>query len=286
MARAPHKEIWDELEPGSGFPALDGGRGHADPDYDPGHPGSAEGDFWELVDAGFFGDSEVLGGLDAVADEEGDAGASGLVQEPLAAALGRIPDPGKGRKRKAVKSLNRITWEDFAPGTERRAFLLLYDRVRASYLKGSDPEQRHAAINWVFTADDKPDAFELCCAALGARAHVVRLRLHYQFYLDWTVFPAPFPFLTVPLPHDLIGQIMYEAGAEGFALAREAWLWPGIREDLLLERAGVTHRRSLERLEEKGIMAAQMTNWYLCGRSPSLTLREKGGTLSWSSLWA
>ena len=165
---------------------------------------------------------------------------------------------------------------------------------------GTKPADQWKAIDFFFTiADDGQKlTFDLCCRTLAARIDVIRLRIQYEFFLRWFIVTSDFPFLTVPVPDIIEGEIAYIAGAEGRRLATLAWNKPGISTDELLDRSGDddSTRDALSRLEDKFILCQQDPGfWYLTGRNPYLMRRrlaessgrlnpQVGGSVHWSRL--
>lgn len=169
---------------------------------------------------------------------------------------------------------------------------------------GSKPADQWKAIDFFFTIDDDGQklTFDLCCRTLAARIDVIRLRVMYEFFLRWVIITSDFPFLTVPVPDIIDGEIAYVAGPLGRRLATLAWNKPGITTDELVERAAddTTTRESvfdaLSRLEDKFILCQQDHGfWYLTGRNPYLMRKrlaesngrlnaQVGGSVHWSRL--
>lgn len=165
---------------------------------------------------------------------------------------------------------------------------------------GAKPKDQWKAIDFFFTIADDGQAltFDLCCRTLAARIDVIRLRIQYEFFLRWVIITSDFPFLTVPVPDIIDGEIAYIAGPEGRRLATLAWNKPGITTDELLERAGNDEatREALSRLEDKLILCQQDHGfWYLTGRNPYLMRKrlaeskgrfdaQLGGSVHWSRL--
>lgn len=180
--------------------------------------------------------------------------------------------------------------DDYEEGPERAAFMMIYERVRACYLKQITPDVRMEAINWVFSVENTEDiSFALCCRVLGVRDDIIRLRLHYQFFLNWLVFPRSFSFFTSPLPDQLSGEVLYKFGEEGFDVAREAWNWPGISRPILFDRAAekwgaAKAQWAIEHLEESGALSEIGDHFYLTGRNPSL-MGKNAMNFRWSALW-
>ncbi len=177
---------------------------------------------------------------------------------------------------------------------------MLKANIDCLFDKKSKPEKLIQAAHWVFGRTIGEWSMEGCCISLGARRDVLRLRIHYEFWRRWIVFPIPFPFLIDNVPETVEGQIFMSGGKEGYALARAAWLQPGIRTARLLEEAAKYEgcgeeqlRESLQSLSDQYVLSQQTDSWYLTGRNPILraidlsssTYRLSRNYLSWSRMF-
>ena len=262
--------------------------------------GGGGGDF-SLFDPGFFGDLEDDFSLDLLDDEEGGHSTHRGLEKLSSPSEGDIPQP---RRRRRAETLTKITAEDFNEGAERNSFLIIDRLAELLFSKKSTPAEIDRAITFFFTIEDNGEdlTFPLCCQVLNARCDVLRLRLHYEWWLRGTIFTGPFPFLTVPVPDTISGEITYYSGAAGYALARECWVQPGITEDELIacvaeldDYAPAKLRESLTILENRLLMSCQAERWYVTGRNPMLLNMKaeelyggqllRGGTYHWSRLF-
>ena len=146
-------------------------------------------------------------------------------------------------------------------------------RCRDTFLKGVKPDDRERALAWIFTPIEDPVAFDTCCIALDARPERLQLRLMYEFFRNWVRFPAPLPFLAVPLPEDVTNQLLYVAGEAGVIIAATIWRWPGILEGTLFEEVSdrLNHdeaRRALALIDETGVVQCYVDSWYVTGKRP------------------
>ena len=160
------------------------------------------------------------------------------------------------------------------------------------------------AMRFFFAANDSDTdiTFSLCCDVLQARADVLRLRMQYEFWLRGTVFTGPWDFLAVTVPRTIAGEISHYGGDEGYALARESWVQPGITGDELLASVmhldGFTQRQlqtALSQLEERCLLSCSSGRWYVTGRNPLLLAIRggnrygvevaRGGSFYWSHLF-
>ena len=258
--------------------------------------GPGDGDFLDLFDPGSFGysESDLLVGL--VGAEEGDELALDNFQELSDAATRSLSDACKGTRKKS--ELVSFSEEDFE-GAQKNAFILIRHYKNLLFGAASKAKDQWKAIDWFFTlTDDGSATFDLACRAFGARMDVVRLRIHYEFFLRWVVIPCDFPFMTVPVPDIIAGEVAYIGGDAGQRLANIAWNRPGITTAELLSLAGNNDATgsALAQLEDKLILCQQSEGfWYLTGRNPYL-LRQRlseskghlvanlGGSIHWSRM--
>lgn len=218
-----------------------------------------------------------------VPDEENDPIAYGPDQELAVAALSGVPDIAAPKRRKKSEGLRTFTEEDFEEGVERICFNIVRANVECLFDRKRKPEDYIKAAHWVFGRTLGDFTFERCCITLGTRKDVLRLRIHYEFWRRWYVFPIEFPFMIDPVPESVEGEIYMLAGDEGYALARAAWMHPGIRSGQLLEVAAAAveakgnkrpteerMRDALKLVSEKYLMSQYNDSWYLTGRNPVL----------------
>ena len=229
------------------------------------------GSFWALVDAGIFGDTEDDGGLDLLDPEEHPDGASASTQESALASLRHLQVTE--RRRKVLSGRIGITEEDFEEGPQREAFKLLRSRCRDTFLKDVKPEDRIRAIEWVFTPKEDPVAFDTCCIALDARPSKLQLRLMYEYFCNWVKFAGPLSFLCVPLPEEIVPELLYVAGEDGVQVASVIWRWPGVTtENIKHALADVMSSAQVERtlhlIDETGIVQCYIESWYVTGKRP------------------
>lgn len=136
------------------------------------------------------------------------------------------------------------------------------------------------ALYWIFAGDDSPVSFETCCIALDARMEPLQLRLQYEWYLRWQVFPAPLPIESTGVPTGIQNEILFVAGTDGLRVATDIWFNPGITRNSILrnaERLSVFGAaKALDLLDEQNLVRNRAEldptgqgNWYLTGRRPS-----------------
>lgn len=260
--------------------------------------GSAGGADFDLFDPGFAGGDDDLLLVGVVDHQEGGALPQDRVEQLGATAFRHLSHARPSARKKAA--LVGFSEEDFEEGPQRDAFIIIRSFKQQLFASPQRAGDAWRAIEFFFTlADNGQDVtFDLCCRALDARIDVLRLRIQYEFFLRWWVAPSPFPFLTVPVPSIIEGEILYAAGPLGMDLARRAWLLPGISSDGMMD--GVADRaaalRMLERLDDKMLLCRQgADSWYLTGRNPyllRLRLAERdvrkatglGSSIHWSRL--
>ncbi|WP_425953178.1 hypothetical protein [Ralstonia pseudosolanacearum] len=255
-------------------------------------------DLFKDLDPFDLGDSDGDGEVAAVGAEETVGLTRPFNQELALAALSSLPNPGTAQKRKKEEQLRNLSEEDFEEGTDRLAFRIIKANVEALFDRKRKPADHVKAAQWVFGRTLGEVNFARCCETLCTRKDVLRLRIHYEFWRRWYVFPTEFPFLIDPVPDAVEGEIYIVAGDEGYDLARTAWLQPGVRSAELIEEAsGGTntdrYRRALELLAERYLMSQQGDSWYLTGRNPMLRAidlsaspyRPMTNQISWSKMF-
>jgi len=247
----------------------------------------------ELADSSF---SDLL--LDET--ELTEPGLTSVAQTKLSAAAASVkhrPRTGGITKKAGLVSFGP---EDFEEGPQRDAFTIIRDHKFTLFGSLSASARVWKSIHWFFAGDDdgRTPTFDLCCAALDVRADVLRLRLHYEFFLRWWIAPKPFPFMTVPVPSLIAAEIAYICPELGRDLAFLAWTRPGIHTQTLIDELGqeAKVRRDLARLDERLMLCEQGEgHWYLTGRNP-LLLRQRlilkgaspaviGGSMHWSRMF-
>jgi hypothetical protein len=256
---------------------------------------------FSLFDAGLFDDLEHGLSLGDLGSEDHQSVSFNPDQEPHHAQKSDFPQLARRRRPKAV---GRLTEEDFEPGAQRSAFSLIDHYTHILFKSKPKPQDIAAAIAFFFTVtDDGGITFKSCCDVLRAREDVLRLRIQYEWWLRGTFFTGPFPFMAVPMPRDIAGEVVYYTGKAGYALAREAFIQPGIEQDELLdvvrhqERASLRElSTALEHLEDRFLMSSQVGRWWTTGRNPMLMLMrvssqnssvavQRGGSIHWSRLF-
>lgn len=238
---------------------------------------AGDGDSIDLFDPSFFGITEADFHVAGMADEDDSDSPSPMAPQLANAEKHYLPF---ARKREGRQALKKVTIEDFDTREERISFLAVEKHKIDLFGHKAKTDDRKSAVRWFFCQEDHGGlTFDMCCDVLESRPDVVRLRIHYEFWLRWMVFPYEFPFMTVPVPAILRPEILFYAGEYGLEVAQEAWMQPGINaEGLLTKAAGVSrlsevpkdYTTALDLLEAKYLMSPQHDGWYLTGRNPLL----------------
>lgn len=287
--------------------------GVPDSDGDTDFSGSFEGFDWLLADSYF--DEKPTHPVDManVAPEDSDSESLDTDPQFDFATFSDLPDD-RGADRPRQRRVNRITEDDFDTEEERNAYRLVKDQVNLLFSdKRKDIQARTQAVQWIFgrLADEYGATMDLCCEVLNARKSITQIRIHYEFWKRWIVFPFELPFEISPIPTALRHEIRYLSREalvsngfiadpdEGLYLAQEAWIRPGISTQELLTRASGKNDIYpfmpviLSTLESRHILSSRTDSWYLTGRNPMLAYEEavaKGlsprmETPCWSKYW-
>lgn len=253
---------------------------------------------FEGLDAFDFDDGANDAQVDFLGADEAVVESYPFAEELGLAALNNLSNLGAQRRSLRKDELRRLDEEDFEEGVTRLAFRIIKANVEAMFAKKLPSEVYVTAAQWVFGPTLGDWSFDRCCDVLGARKDVIRLRIHYEFWRRWYVFPVEFPFMIDPVPESVAGEIYIMSGDEGYDLARAAWNQPGIRSADLLKQASrgqISERYhfALERLCDRYMLSQQNDCWYLTGRNPALRavdlalLPHKPMTnqISWSNMF-
>ena len=276
------------------FSSDDGGHSSAADDM-VSDAGDHSGDDFNLFDPAFFGVDAADWPMDSLGNQDTVAGPSLDSKKLDQAEKQYLPF---ARKREGRQALKKITVEDFDTREERISFLAVEKHKIDLFGHKATSQNRRAAIEWFFChADDGGLTFNVCAALLDSRPDVLRLRIHYEFWLRWMVFSEEFPFMTVPIPEIIRGEILYNSSMQGVEVAQEAWLQPGLSTDELLMKAAGTasikdvpieYKKALDLLETCYILSVQHEGWYLTGRNPLLQRldqeKDRGRTISSTSI--
>ena len=257
--------------------------------------GDHSGNNFDLFDPAFFGVDAADWPVDPLDDQDPVDGPSLDLKKLDQAEKRYLPF---ARKREGRQVLKKITIEDFDSREERIAFLAIEKHKTDLFGHKATTQNRKTAIEWFFAhADDGGLTFNVCAALLDSRPDVLRLRIHYEFWLRWMVFSEEFPFMTVPIPEIIRGEILYNSNMHGVEVAQEAWLQPGLSTEALLMKASGAgrledvpsdYKKAVDLLETCYILSIQHEGWYLTGRNPLLQRldqeRERGRNIASSSI--
>jgi hypothetical protein len=211
-------------------------------------------------------------------------------KESYQASVSNLPDSG-GRSKEVI-----VTFEDFEQ-EEQFACLLLTHHIKNVLSLTLSPRSRKRSLEFVFADMHKADevSFTTCCESLSVREHVLRTRVHYEYFLRWVIC-EDMPMLTLPLHDDLINEVMFRAGSTGLSIAKIAWANPGIRYEDIHRRLSATYLpkdlvTAVNVLERSGSISKRGDSLYFTGRNPSagdfteIQRSHKRSPIIWSRLW-
>jgi len=212
----------DHFHAGARLPDDDGHRPDFSDAVDARDQGNFEGDFWEAVDSGIFGNLPDGVSLD---DEDGPE-YLGLAldsdTESLLLASRYSPHAG-GSKGKVTREINSYIEELSAE--KRVVFMFLQKKLLTATAKKATQKEREAALIWIFSTEETDViGFEDCCLALESRPWVVRLRVQLQFWFKNIRFTAQIPALAMPLPA--------RVAEEAYSTAMDAGIWVARRSGM------------------------------------------------------
>lgn len=220
------------------------------------------------------------------------------------------------KKGETALVIHRNQREEFDTSVQQMAFDLIHARVRRLLTKQDKPSFWED-VAWLFGRDDEASlvqtektgvTFALACDVLNARVEVFRLRIMYEFWLRWTVFPVPVPAMAENLPQTLLAEVQAVAQGVGRRCVIQSWMHPGIGTAQLVaavldsyEGVGALVERStiemaIADLEREYFLSQNEGHWYCTGRNPAVkdALRReakgwgyslRGGSFSWSRLF-
>lgn len=257
--------------------------------------GDTSGDNVDLFNPAFFGIDAADWPVDLVDDQDAVDRSSLDIAKLDQAEKRYLPF---ARKREGRQALKKITVDDFDTREERISFLAIEKHKTDLFGHKATAQNRKTAIEWFFChADDGGLTFNTCANFLDSRPDVLRLRIHYEFWLRWMIFTEEFPFMTVPVPELMRGEILYHSNMQGIEVAQEAWLQPGLStEALLIKASGVAsykevpteYKKALDLLESVYLLSVQHEAWYLTGRNPLLQRldleKERGRAITGTSM--
>lgn len=251
---------------------------------------------WEDFDSGFTGDP--AGGtvwIDVVHEIDG---------EQPRFAIKELDDAQKSALSFAIKRFNRfggrtkaavgektdhtgyVTAEDFEPGAQQDAFLLIYGQA-LNLFEGKTTTGRNRAIEFFFCLNPQALTFDDASATISEdiRRDVFRLRVMYEFWIGWYILP-PMPFTMAPLPSQVDDWASASAGLSGVTISQVVWQNPSITISSAIDMAqerlknvGVNTSsevllQAIKKLRGDYILSAQDQNLYLTGKNPSQEIED------------
>lgn len=176
-----------------------------------------------------------------------------------------------------------ITDGDFEDPAQRVIFRRLKDRIRLACNVNVKADQRASALEWIFvpgTQDAKKIDFDTACAALGARAVVVRARVMHKLWESGVVVSKALPFLAVPAPRSIMDEIEVVLGNRTHAsIASQVWNWPSIHVEVLRSMFSEVpigeYASAMNDLEAHGYLGLNAARVYFISRNPALFSQGK-----------
>lgn len=200
----------------------------------------------------------------------------------------QLAERGSGRKRRAgeisAPKAIYVTHEDYEPGAERDAFLIIYGYAE-NLFESNDLDKQMAAMDFFFCRHAQKITFEDaidCLSDAGEiRIDVFRLRIMFELWV------REMHFTNLPIEMDLLPNRIElfaatEAGLEGMSIAREVWYEPGIDADELIERLSKDKNiegynnlvYAYECLVDRHIISVANNKAYLTGKNPVTDLEK------------
>lgn len=197
----------------------------------------------------------------------------------------------KSGGRSAAKKSEKVyvTHEDFDEGPERDAFLLIYGYAESLFDTTSlkpfkDTLKKERALSFFFCRTRNGIHLDdaVACIDMQIRVDVIRLRFMLEFWMrDWELPTLPEHAEGLPGRVELMAA--QHAGMPGVAIAREAWIEPGIAAENLLKRVtdgGTAEyqsavKKAFASLVDAYILSISNGKVYTTGKNPILELQDK-----------
>jgi len=184
--------------------------------------------------------------------------------------------------------------ELFDDELEQQLAILIKVRVHEVCHINTPWTEREKAIGWVFCSTDDTqednDFLSLLDAVspFQARTEILQVRIQHQLYRQSIPLRTPLPWSADEPPTIIEGELATTIGGDNaITLMRIAWMWPGMRLDLLKEQAAELWNDSeydvnvvMDDMIDSGYLG--ISNGFVYGICRNPELREKGGTFSWS----
>ena len=179
-----------------------------------------------------------------------------------------------------------VTHEDFEPGTQRDAFLLIYGYAETLF-SNQNLDLKRKALNFFFrhkANDDFTFSDAATCIDPSIRVDVIQLRILFEFWVrDWHV---KLPDFADNLPDRVMLAASQYAANIGVSIAAAAWYEPGIELSGLIETAGRADpfarepeiMRAIQNLVAYHVVSEGrvdgVSRYYTTGKNPILKLEE------------
>lgn len=182
----------------------------------------------------------------------------------------------------------------FEDDLERQLAILIKVRVHEVCHVNTLWPDREKALSWIFcsTDDTQPEndflSFTDTTSAFQARTEVLQARIQHQLYRYAIALRSPLPWTADEPPSVIEGELASSIGGENaINMLRVAWLWPGMRLDLLKEQVEELWIDGewdidvvLDDLIDHGYIG--IANGFVYGICRNPELKAKGGTFIWS----
>jgi hypothetical protein len=195
-----------------------------------------------------------------------------------------------GKRRRGgtvpIEKTQYVTHEDFEPGTQRDAFLLIYGYAETLFSK-HDVHLKQKALDFFFKHKNN-DGFTFAEAATcidpSIRVDVIQLRIQFEFWVrDWCLV---MPDKADELPERVASSARLYGNMVGVTIATAAWFEPGIELNRLMNfvKQSNPFARDPEIIDSiKNLTAYHIisegdvggvSRYYTTGKNPILKLQE------------
>ncbi len=243
-------------------------------------------DPWELLEGSGLSKSNHEDVIEAIEKEE-----------DISSLMDGVPDVDVHHSFNLHRRDEHIE-EMFDDDLERQLALLVKVRVHEACRPWETVATRRKAMRWIFCSidDSMPEndylSFRDALSPFQARTEVVQARVQFQLYRNSTPMREPLPWIADEPPSviegELLGSSAVPGGENAVTMFRTAWMWPGIRIDILKDQSEEFWREGVngsvedvfEALVDYGYFGVSNGFVYAICRNPEL--KGKGGTFSWS----
>lgn len=182
----------------------------------------------------------------------------------------------------------------FEDDLERQLAILIKIRVHEVCHVNTLWADREKALGWIFCSTDDSQqendflSFSDTTSPFQARTEVLQARIQHQLYRHAIPLRSPLPWTADEPPSVIEGELASTIGGENaINMLRVAWLWPGMRLDLLKDQVRELWVEGewsvdvvLEDLIDHGYIG--IANGFVYGICRNPELKAKGGTFVWS----